>query len=144
MDKSSIVTGWKNENWALLMGFVKSNPFPVFSVSNRTLQSFPGVKSRIYCVDQNPIPYSASLIPVPQSQSTQSPTLWKRIDSVTKQLIWKKELNQFNQFCGNKESIKINQLSRVDWYTSLPRNRDFCSFFSEHILMFLVFTEFSK
>ena len=30
-----------------------------------------------------------------------------------------KELNQFNQFCGKNESIQINQLSRLDWYTSL-------------------------
>ena len=34
----------------------------VLRVSNWTLQSIPGVTSRIYCVDQNPNPYSAPLL----------------------------------------------------------------------------------
>ena len=57
-----------------------------------------------------------SIIPVPQSQSTQSPTLWKRIDSVTK---WRNRIDSIN--FAKKELIQINQLSRVDWYTSLVR-----------------------
>ena len=39
-------------------GFRKKYIF-FFSVFNRTLQSIPGVNSRIYNVDQNPTPYSA-------------------------------------------------------------------------------------
>ena len=30
-----------------------------------------------------------------------------------------KELNRFNQFCWKNELIQVNQLDRVDWYTSL-------------------------
>ena len=51
----------------------------------------------------------------------------KSIDSVTcfmktswlnhQSIHLEKELNRFNQFCGKNESIQINQLSRVDWYT---------------------------
>ena len=33
------------------------------------------------------------------------------------------ELNWFNQFCGKNELIHVNQLSRVDWYTSLLSSR---------------------
>ena len=44
------------------MGFVKSKSFLVLSVSYRTLQSIPGVNSKIYCVDQNPTLYSAPLL----------------------------------------------------------------------------------
>ena len=47
------------------MGFVKSESFLlVLSVSDQTLQSIPGVNSVIYCVDENPTPYSAPLMVV--------------------------------------------------------------------------------
>ena len=59
-----------------------------------------------------------SVIPVPQSQATQSPTLWKQIESVTNQLKWKTNWIDSINFAKN-ESIQINQLSRTDWYTSL-------------------------
>ena len=44
------------------MGFVKNKSLSVLSVSDWTLQSIPGVNSSIYCVDQNPTPYSAPLL----------------------------------------------------------------------------------
>ena len=62
-----------------------------------------------------------SIKPVPKNLSTQSPILWKRIDSVTNQLTWKK-LNQLNQFSGKNESIQVNRLSRVESYTSLIKS----------------------
>ena len=44
------------------MGFIRSKSFLVLSVSEWTLQSIPGVNSRIYCIDQNPTPYSTPLL----------------------------------------------------------------------------------
>ena len=43
-------------------GFRKSKSFLVLNMSDGTLQSIPGVNSRIYCIDQNPTRYSAPLV----------------------------------------------------------------------------------
>ena len=43
-----------------------------------------------------------SIIPIPQSQSTQWPSLWKRIDSITNQLTWKR-----NCIVGQKRCLTI-------------------------------------
>ena len=49
-----------------------------------------------------------TIIPAPQSQSTQSPTLWKRIDSVTNQLTW--ERNWIDS---------INFAEKMNWFKSI-------------------------
>ena len=53
--------GWEKIKLSATDGYRKKFFF-VLSVSNRTLQSIPGVNSGMYCVDQNPTPYSAPLL----------------------------------------------------------------------------------
>ena len=65
-----------------------------------------------------------SIKPVPKNLSTQSPILWKRIDSVTNQLTWGKTESTQSIFRKN-ESIQVNRLSRVESYTSLLGGQDF-------------------
>ena len=63
MAKSSIVIGWEKIKLSATDEFHKKYFLFLFlSVSNRTSQSIPGVKSGIYYVDQNPSLYNAPLL----------------------------------------------------------------------------------
>ena len=53
------------------------------------------------------------IIPVPQSQSTQSPTLWIRIDSVTNQLTWKTDWINSTNFA--EKWVDSNQSTQSRW-----------------------------
>ena len=64
-----------------------------------------------------------SIIPFAQSKSIQSSTLWKRIDSITNQLIGK-GTESIPSILRKNKSIQISQLNRVDWYTSLQLNAE--------------------
>ena len=59
-----------------------------------------------------------SIIPVPQSQSTQSPTSWKGMTQSPITSL-EKRTESIKSMFREKESIQINQLSRVEWDTSL-------------------------
>ena len=55
-----------------------------------------------------------SIISVAQSQSTQSPTLWKRIHSVTNQLTWKRNRNDSVNCAEKKNKFKsINSVELI-------------------------------
>ena len=67
----------------------------------------------------------ASIIPVSQSQSTQSPRYFMKTNWLSHQSThFEKELNRFNHVCGKNELIQVNELSRVDWYTSLVQSNE--------------------
>ena len=54
-----------------------------------------------------------SIIPIPQSQSTQSHTLWKRNDSVTNQLTWKR--NRINSINFAEKINRFKSIDSVEW-----------------------------
>ena len=63
-----------------------------------------------------------SIMPVTQSHSTQSPALWKRIDSITNQLVWKRKWTDSINFAEKMNRFKlVNSIELIGVQVCLHR-----------------------